>query len=103
MKCKNEKCRYYNEKEDNACHVTSNVKNCDLRKTWLKNKQAPSSVSGSVGLESRFNIGDNIVEEAAMELDGILGDYVDMTEITKPGTYSKVIRSWIAKTLNKAC
>jgi len=41
------------------------------------------------------------VEEAALELDKILGDYIDMTEIKKPGTYSKTIRKWIANILNK--
>ncbi len=70
---------------------------------YLNSKiESGAQVPCSAGLESRFNMSDNIVEEAAMELDTILGDYVDMTEITKPGTYSKVIRSWIAETLNKA-
>ena len=69
----------------------------------IANKEPVAEVPCSAGLASRFNIGDNIVEEAAMELDTILGDYLDMTEITKPGTYSKTIRRWIAKTLNKAC
>jgi hypothetical protein len=67
----------------------------------LTPEQADEQLLGLFNVSNRFSMSDKYVEDSICELDYIIPKYFKATLADeKPMTYSKEMRTWLAKVLN---